>query len=141
MSGGILLVLLTLVSPVDTNFCVENFATIEGLQSGLGSTHVEVLDETIVEAAMLVVTVWDDFDMLDRTSDGKDLGEHVLGYPRAQVADVEMGPPLLDGRSSGEGRGERRTYWSLGWATHAYGVHDLIERLRLEKEMKNELDG
>jgi len=106
MTGGVLLVLLTLVSPVDTNFRVENFATVKGLQSGLGSAHVEVLDETIVEAAMLVVTVRDDFDMLDWACDGKDLGEHVLGYARAQVADVEMGPPLLDAGQAGREGGE-----------------------------------
>ena len=116
MTGGVFLVLLTLVSPVDTNFRVENFAAVEGLQSGLCSTHVEVLDETIVEAAMLVVTVRDDFNMLDWASDGKDLREHVLGDPRAQVADIEMGAPLVDGRSSEEGkrRGRGRTGASAG---------------------------
>lgn len=115
MSSGVLFVLLTLVSPVDTNFCVKNFATIEGLQSGLGSAHIKVLDEAIVEAAMLVITVWDDFDMLNWASDGEDLREHVLGHPRAQVTDIEMGSPLWDGGSSGEERkGEEHTGASAG---------------------------
>lgn len=127
MAGGVLLVLLTLVRPVDTNLCVENFAAIKGLQSGLGGTHVKVLDEAIVETAMLVVTVWDNFDMLDWASDGKDLSEHVLSDPRAQVADVEMSPPLVDGRSSVKGWEERKTYRGLGRAAHAHGIHDLIE--------------
>jgi hypothetical protein len=64
---------------------------------------------------MLVVTVWDDFDMLNWASDGKYLSEHILSYARAQVANVEMGAPR-----------------SFGWATHAYRIHDLRERRRKE---------
>jgi hypothetical protein len=37
-----------------------------------------LLDETVVEASVLVVTVRDDLDVLNGSSDGEDLGEHVL---------------------------------------------------------------
>ena len=90
----VLLILLTLVSPVDADLGVENFAAVEGLESSLCRAHVHVLDETVVETAMLVVTVRDDFNVLDGTSDGEDLGEHVLCHSRTQVPNIKMGPPL-----------------------------------------------
>lgn len=95
-----LLVLLALVSPVDLDLGVEDLSAVEGLESGLSSSHVHaveqnkngsssivntagqerhvLLNETVVETPVLVVSVRDDLDVLDRSSDGKDLGEHVL---------------------------------------------------------------
>lgn len=40
-----------------------------------------------------------------------------------------------------ERAGGRRTYWSLCGATHAHRIHDLIERQKLVREVKRELDG
>ena len=86
--GSVLLVLLTLVRPIDADLGVKDLAAVEGLKSGLRGAHVHVLDEAIVQATVLVVTVWDDLDMLDWTGYGKYLREHVLGHPWAQVAHV-----------------------------------------------------
>lgn len=100
--GSVFLVLLALVSPVHADLGVEDFAAIEGLESGLGGTHVHVLDEAVVEAAMLVVAVGDDLDVLDGPGDGEDLGEHVLGHSGAEVANVEVSPSLFDDLKGGE---------------------------------------
>ena len=101
MCGGVLLVLTALVCPVDTDLRIENLAAIEGLKSSLCSTHVHVLNETIVETAVLVVPVGDNLYMLNRTGDSEDLCEHVFGNPRREVSDVEMGASLPEGGVSG----------------------------------------
>ena len=93
--GGVLLVLTALVCPVDADLGIKDFASVKGLEGSLGSTHVHVLNETVVETTVLVVTVGDDLYMLNRTSDGEDLCEHVFGDPRGQVSDVEMGASLV----------------------------------------------
>ena len=92
--GGVFLVLAALVCPVDADLGIEDLAAIEGLEGGLGSTHIYVLNETVVEATVLVVSVRTDLDMLYWTGDGEDLCEHVFGDPRGQVSDIEMGTPL-----------------------------------------------
>lgn len=92
--ASIFFVLLTLVCPVDTNLGVKNLATVESLERRLRRTHIHVLDETIVETTVLEVAIGDDFDMLNGTSHSEDLRKHILCHARAQVADVEMGPPL-----------------------------------------------
>jgi hypothetical protein len=97
--GGVFLVLTALVCPVDTDLGIKDLAAIEGLEGGLGSSHVYVLNETVVETTVLVVTVGDDLDVLDWTSDSEDLCEHVLGDPRGQVSDIEMGTSLVGGVS------------------------------------------
>ena len=43
---------------------------------------------------MLIVSIGDDFDMLDGPSHGENLCKHILRDPGAQIADGEMGPPL-----------------------------------------------
>ena len=104
MCGGVLLVLTALICPVDAYFCIKDFAAVEGLKGSLGSTHVHVLNETVVETTVLVVTVGDDFYMLNWTSDSEDLREHVLGDPRGKVSDIEMGASLsVDGVSRVKG--------------------------------------
>ena len=95
--SGVLLILTALICPIDANLCIKYLAAIEGLKGSLSSTHVHVLNETVVEATVLVVAVGDDFYMLDWTSDGEDLGKHVLGDPRGEVSDVEMGASLSVG--------------------------------------------
>ena len=99
--GGVFLVLAALVRPVDADLGIKDLAAIEGLEGSLGSTHVHVLNETVVEATVLVVTVGDDLYMLNWASDSEDLREHVLGDPRGQVSDVEMGTSLVVGEVSG----------------------------------------
>lgn len=94
VTGGVLFVLLALVRPVDANLRVEDLAAIEGLQRSFGSAHVDVLDEAVVEAAMLVVPVRDYFDVLNGPGDGEDFSEHVLGHPRAQISNVKMSTSL-----------------------------------------------
>ena len=76
----VLLILLALVCPVDANFCVEYLATVESLEGCLCGAHVHILDEAVVQAAMLVVAVWNNFDVLDRASDSEYLCKHVLGH-------------------------------------------------------------
>ncbi len=97
VTGGILLILLTLVGPIDTDLRVEDLATIQSLQGGLRGTHVHVLDEAVIEPSMLVVPVGDYFNMLNRAGDSEDLCEHVLCHTRAQISDVEMSTPLKPG--------------------------------------------
>ena len=80
--GGVLLVLTALICPIDTDLCIKDLSTIEGLEGSLGSTHIHILNETVIETTVLVVTVGDDFYMLDWTSDSEDLCEHVFGDPR-----------------------------------------------------------
>lgn len=41
--------------PINMNLGIEDLAIIEGLESGFGSTHVYVLNKTIVETTVLVV--------------------------------------------------------------------------------------
>jgi hypothetical protein len=88
---GVLLVLLTLVGPVHPDIRVKYLPPVEGGHGLLGRAHLGVLDETIVEPAVLEIAVLDDLGGDDRTGDGKDLGEHVVGDPGGEVADVEMG--------------------------------------------------
>jgi hypothetical protein len=125
--GGVLLVLLALVCPIHADLGIKDLTTVESLKSSLRGTHVHVLDEAIVKAAMLVVAVWDDLDVLNRTSHSKNLCEHILGYPRAQVPHVEVGPLLTDitmRRDRNKLRAEIRN-WSL-CRTHAgHRVHTL----------------
>jgi len=80
--SGVLLVLAALVCPVDTNLGIKDLASVEGLESSFGSPHVHVLDETVVETTVLVVTVGDNLYMLNWTSNSEDLCEHVLSDPR-----------------------------------------------------------
>jgi len=101
MCGGVLLVLTALICPVDADLCIKDLAAIEGLEGSLGSTHVHVLNETVVETTVLVVTVGDDLDMLNWASDSEYLREHVFGDPRGQVSDIEMGASLSAGGVSG----------------------------------------
>ena len=97
MCGGVLLVLAALICPVDTDLCIKDLAAIEGLERSLSSAHVHVLNETVVETTVLVVTVGDDFYMLNWTSDGEDFCEHVFGDPRGEVSNIEMGASLSVG--------------------------------------------
>ena len=92
--GRVLLVLLALVRPIHTDLRIEDLTTIEGLEGSLRGTHIHVLDEAIVKATMLVIAVWDDLDVLNRTSHSKYLRKHVLGHPRAQISHVEVGSLL-----------------------------------------------
>ena len=94
MVAGVLLVLLALISPVDADLGIEDLASVERLKSGLRSTHVHVLDEAIVETAMLVVSVGNDLYMLHGPGHGEDLGKHILRNPGAEVANVKVSPPL-----------------------------------------------
>jgi hypothetical protein len=94
MARSVLLVLLTLVSPVDSNFGVENFAPVESLQRSLGRTHIHVFHETIVETSVLIITVGNYFDMLYGASNSKNLCQHVLRNTGTQVPDVEMSATL-----------------------------------------------
>jgi hypothetical protein len=43
---------------------------------------------------VLIVTVWNNFNMLYGAGNGEDFGEHVLRDTRAQVSDVKMSTPL-----------------------------------------------
>ena len=90
----VLLILLALVGPVDADFGVENLAPVEGLEGSLGCAHIHVLNETIVETAVLIVAVWDDLDVLHRTGHSEDLGQHIFRHPRAEVSDIEVSPSL-----------------------------------------------
>jgi hypothetical protein len=83
-----------LIGPIDANLSVEDLAAVESLECSLGSTHVNVLDEPVVEATVLIIAIRNNFNMLDGTGDGEDFGEHVLGDTRAQVSDIKMGTPL-----------------------------------------------
>jgi hypothetical protein len=94
VTGRVLLILLALIGPVDTDLSIEDLTAIERLERGFGCTHVDVLDEAIVEATVLIIAVRNNFNVLDRTSNSEDFGEHVLGNTRAQVSDIEMGTPL-----------------------------------------------
>jgi hypothetical protein len=115
MTGGVFLVLLTLVGPIDANLGIKDFATVESLKSSLGSTHVHVLDETVVETAVLVVSIGNNFNVLDGARDGEDFCEHVLGDTGTEVSDVEMGAPL----------DIHFTHRSLCGAAHTHWIHDL----------------
>jgi hypothetical protein len=48
MTGRVFLILLSLVGPVDTDLCVEDLASIEGLEGGFRSTHIDVFHEAVV---------------------------------------------------------------------------------------------
>ena len=91
----VLLVLLALVRPVDADLGVEDLAPVEGLERSFGCAHVHVFDETIVETAVLVVAVRDDLDVLHGTGHSKDLRQHILRHPWAEVSDVEVSPSLV----------------------------------------------
>ena len=92
--AGVFLVLRTLVSPIDTDFGVENFSAVQSLQSSLRGAHVDIFDKSVVETAVLVVTVRDNFNMLNGASDGEDFSKHVLSHPGAKISNVKMGAPL-----------------------------------------------
>ena len=108
VSGSILSSGRRLISPIYTDLCVENFSAVERLKGSLRRAHIHVLDKAIVKAAVLVVPVGDDLDVLDWPGDGEDLGEHVLCHSGTEVADVEMGPPLFIPRDVSKWWGERR---------------------------------
>jgi hypothetical protein len=87
--------LLALICPIYSDFGVENLTAVEDLKSGFCGTHVHVLDKAIIKATVLVdAAVRDDLDVLNRTSDGKYLREHVLGHPWVQIFHVEVGTLL-----------------------------------------------
>lgn len=96
VTGGILLILLALICPINSNFSIKYFATIEGLKGGFRSTHVDIFHKAIVETSVLVVPVWNDFDMLNGSSDSENLGQHVLCDTGTQVPDIQMSPSLGD---------------------------------------------
>ncbi len=95
--GRIFLVLLALICPIHADFCVKDLTAVESLKSSFCSAHVHILDEAIIKATVLVVAVWNDLDMLYRTSDSKNFCEHVLRHPWAQISHVEVGS-FLKGR-------------------------------------------
>jgi hypothetical protein len=97
MCGGVLLVLATLVCPIDTDLCIKDLAAVEGLKGSLSSAHIHIFNEAVVETTVLVVTVGDDLHVLDWTSDSEDLCEHVFGDSRGEVSDIEMGASLSVG--------------------------------------------
>jgi hypothetical protein len=66
---------LVLVRPVDTDLGVEYFPAVERVQCLFGGTHVVVFDKAEIEAAVGVVSVWDDFGVGDGSGDGEDVGE------------------------------------------------------------------
>jgi hypothetical protein len=82
--------LMVLVGPIDTDFGIEYLAATERSESGLGRTHINVLDKTVVKTSVLIVTIQNDFNMLDRTGDRKNLCQHILGDTRAQVSNTDM---------------------------------------------------
>jgi hypothetical protein len=155
VTGGVFLVLLTLVSPVDADLGIEDLAAIESLESRFCSAHIDILHKTIVEAAMLIVAIGNNFNMLNRPCDGKDLAEHVLSDARAQISNVEVGTPLhgiwvpighgvvpkKDQDQLGDARREKEerrwTYGSLGGTTHRWHcIHDFGLKKRGESGEK-----
>ena len=97
MIRRVLLVLLASICPVYSNFGVEDLTAVEDLKSGFCGTHVHVLDEAMIKATGVLVDAAvrdDDLDVLNWTSDGKHLREHVLGHPWAQIFHVEVGTLL-----------------------------------------------
>ena len=91
----VLLVLLALICSIYSDFGIEDLTAVEDLKSGFCGTHVHVLDKAIIKATVLVdAAVRDDLDVLNRTSDGKYLREHVFGHPWAQILHVEVGALL-----------------------------------------------
>ena len=126
--GRVLLVLLALIRPIHTDLRVEDLTTIESLKGGLRGTHIHVLDEAIVKAAVLVIAVWDDLDVLNRTSHSKYLRKHVLGHPRAQISHVEVGPLLTRNCKDQDEivtslRAEEIRNWSLCLSHASHRVH------------------
>lgn len=87
----VLLVLVTLVRPVDPNLGVKDLAAVKCGERLLGRAHVGVLDETIVESTVLEISVLNNFCADDGTSNSKNFREDVVGDPRRKVADVKMG--------------------------------------------------
>ena len=109
MRGGVLLVLATLICPIDTDLRIKDLAAVEGLKGCLGSAHIHIFNETVVETTVLVVTVGDDLHVLNWTGDGEDFCEHVFGDSRGEVSDIEMGTSLSEsGVSHIEGLDMRR---------------------------------
>ena len=88
--------LLALICPIDSDFGVEDLTAVEDLKSGFCGTHVHVLDKAMIKATGVLVdaAVRKDLDVLNRTSDGKYLREHVLGHPWAQIFHVDVGTLL-----------------------------------------------
>jgi hypothetical protein len=94
VSRSVLLVLLTLISPVDSDLRVKDLTAVECLKGGLGGTHVHVFDETVVETTVLIVAVRDNFYMLNGASDRENFGEHVFRDAGAEIANIKMSAPL-----------------------------------------------
>lgn len=87
----VLLVLVTLIHPVDPDFSVKDLAAVECGERLVGRAHVGVLDETIVESTVLEISVLNDFRADDGTGDSKNFGEDVIGDSGRKVADVKVG--------------------------------------------------
>lgn len=66
---------MVLVRPVDPDLGIEYFPAVERVERLFGGTHVIVFDKAKVEAAVCVVSVWDDFGVGDGSGDGEDVGE------------------------------------------------------------------
>src|SRR6266852_3010962 len=96
MVRRVLLVLLALICPIHADLRVKYLTAVESLKSSFCGTHVHVLDEAIVKATVLVVAVWDDLDVLYRTSDSKNFREHVFGHSWAEISHVEVSSLLVD---------------------------------------------
>ena len=106
----VLPVLLALVRPVDAHLGVKDLAPVQRLHRLLRRPHVGVLDKAVVEPAVLEISVLDDFRRDDGSGHGKDLGEHDVGDPRREVANVQV---WLLGRLGHGGHG-RRLRWRRG---------------------------
>lgn len=87
----VLLVLVTLIRPVDPDLGVKDLAAVECGERLVGRAHVGVLDETIVESTMLEIPVLNDLCADDGTGDSKNLCEDVVGDSGRKVADVKVG--------------------------------------------------
>jgi hypothetical protein len=75
----VLLVLLTLVGPVDSDLCVKDLSPVQRLHRLLGRSHIGVLDKAIVESTVLEISVLDNLGRDDGSGNGKDLGENQVG--------------------------------------------------------------
>lgn len=91
MMLGILPILIPLIRPIHPYIRIEYLPPIQSRQRLICRTHVGVFDETVIEASMLEISILDDFRLNDGSGDGEDLGEHVVGHSRGEIADVEMG--------------------------------------------------
>jgi hypothetical protein len=87
----VLFVCISLIRPIDSNIGIKQFSSIKRLESLVGCSHIRIFDESIVHTTMGEISILDNLGRDDGTGDRKDLGEHVVGYSRREVADVEMG--------------------------------------------------